>query len=128
MFGLCCKLLNIIKFIYTSVQTCLILNTKLADFFDVTIGLKQGEPNYHPCFLLAHQSRSISIKGECSGVHRPSSGVNNRLLWNYKAALLQIWSVASLRQSHLNLPICHSNLPHLGVSRAKYIITFKHLL
>jgi hypothetical protein len=46
-----CKLLDIIKSIYASVQSCLNVNTKLTDLFDVTIGLKQGEP-LSPLFFI----------------------------------------------------------------------------
>ena len=43
--GISCKLINMIKCMYSKVQSCVKLsNTNISEFFDVTIGLKQGEP------------------------------------------------------------------------------------
>lgn len=37
--GICCKMLNMVKSIYRSVQPCVRLSHSMSDFFDVTIGL-----------------------------------------------------------------------------------------
>ena len=54
--GISCKMVNMIKCIYNDVQSCLkLLNangTKYSEFFDVTIGLKQGEPLSPLLFIL----------------------------------------------------------------------------
>ena len=43
--GISCKMINMIKCMYGKVQSCVKLSSvNISDFFDVTIGLKQGEP------------------------------------------------------------------------------------
>jgi len=45
---------NMIKSIYSKVQSCVRLSSymQLSHFFDVTVGLKQGEPLSPPLFIL----------------------------------------------------------------------------
>ena len=52
--GISTKMVNIIKCIYNKVQACVKLSStsELSDFFDVTVGLKQGEPLSPLLFIL----------------------------------------------------------------------------
>ena len=52
--GVSCKMTNMIKSIYSKVQSCVRLSSymQLSHFFDVTVGLKQGEPLSPPLFIL----------------------------------------------------------------------------
>ena len=52
--GISCKMTNMIKCIYENVQSCVKLSNRMnmSDFFDVTIGLKQGEPLSPLLFIL----------------------------------------------------------------------------
>ena len=52
--GVSCKMTNMIKSIYSKVQSCVRLSSsmQLSDFFDVTVGLKQGEPLSPILFIL----------------------------------------------------------------------------
>ena len=52
--GVSCKMTNMIKSIYSKVQSCVRLSSymQLSHFFDVTVGLKQGEPLSQPLFIL----------------------------------------------------------------------------
>lgn len=50
--GISCKMLTMLKAIYSNVKSCIKLNMQISDFFDVTEGLKQGEPLSPLLFLL----------------------------------------------------------------------------
>ena len=49
-----CKMLTMIKSIYTNVKSCVRLSSdiEMSEFFDVTLGLKQGEPLSPILFIL----------------------------------------------------------------------------
>jgi len=49
-----CKMLNMLKSIYTRVKSCVKLSStmQMSDFFDVSLGLKQGEPLSPLLFIL----------------------------------------------------------------------------
>ena len=61
--GISCKMTNMIKCIYNNVQSCVKLSNtmKMSDFFDVTIGLKQGEPLSPLLFILFINDISANI-------------------------------------------------------------------
>jgi hypothetical protein len=52
--GVSCKMINIIKTIYENVKSCVKLSVNMdnSEFFDVTLGLKQGEPLSPILFIL----------------------------------------------------------------------------
>jgi len=52
--GVSCKMINILKSIYNSVKACVKLSATsgLSDFFDISLGLKQGEPLSPILFIL----------------------------------------------------------------------------
>ena len=52
--GISCKMLNMIKSIYTNVKSCVKLTSymDMSDFFEITLGLKQGEPLSPILFIL----------------------------------------------------------------------------
>ena len=52
--GLSCKMLNILKSIYSDVKSCVKLSTQMnmSEFFNVSLGLKQGEPLSPLLFIL----------------------------------------------------------------------------
>ena len=61
--GLSCKMLNMIKSIYNNVQSCVKVSSdmKMSDFFNITLGLKQGEPLSPLLFILFINDISTSI-------------------------------------------------------------------
>jgi hypothetical protein len=86
---------------------------------------KNDNSTLHDCLVIAlfsspeptAQGELLVSKGDApaSVIRRPSSCVNNRLLlWNYWTDLLQIWKVASLWQSHLNLLMSFQFAPLRG--------------
>ena len=50
--GVSCKIINIMKSLYSTVSACVKLSSNLSDAFDVTLGLKQGEPLSPLLFIL----------------------------------------------------------------------------
>ena len=56
-----CKMLTILKSLYASVSACIKISSKLSDVFDVTLGLKQGEPLSPLLFILFINDISNSL-------------------------------------------------------------------
>jgi hypothetical protein len=65
--GISCKMINMIKSIYKNVKTCIKLGStmEMSEFFDVTLGVKQGEPLSPLLFILFVNDISNCIDINC---------------------------------------------------------------
>lgn len=61
--GVSCKMINMLKSIYSNVKACVKMSSsmKFSEVFDVTLGLKQGEPLSPILFILFINDISTSI-------------------------------------------------------------------
>lgn len=61
--GVSCKMINMIRNIYSNVKCCVKISSSMSmsDFFDVTLGLKQGEPLSPLLFILFINDISANI-------------------------------------------------------------------